>query len=242
MTKEWSMKNCISPVCYVHQNSRGVTNDYIRLKNRFREIRKNANDDFDTIVLDYMIFSLLADDEKLKSESIAEDMLLDPSLKDEVTRLENEFCDYKSALDRHGMSNQFIRYIRTLSKRIIDLHNELEYRDSFMRIFQDDFECPSNKTLVKNKVLYDEREWRSIKYVADFDLKSNPDEYEGAIKNCFLPQRFNLKFNDDDLVAVLVESEKVRKKLIEFIKNESTLIPYKNAESKVVEICKFSEQ
>lgn len=55
LTKEWGKKNGISPVRYIHENSPGILPNYIKSKNRFREIRENAGDHYDTVAMDYSI-------------------------------------------------------------------------------------------------------------------------------------------------------------------------------------------
>lgn len=122
-----------------------------------------------------------------------------------------------------------------------ELHNELENRDAIVRVYQDDFTSPATGTVIKDKILYDEREWRSVKFFGDQDFQKNPKEFEDAINNKFLPKRFNLKFTRDDLVAILVNDQKEIDELVDFVKKTKTPINSKTDLPKIKLYADFHE-
>lgn len=198
LTKEWGKQNGISPVRYIHENSPGILTNYIKCKNRFREIRQNAGDHPDTVVMDYSIFSILLDANKLHYDSLDEDVKHDSNLLNEMEVLEKDFLKLFNDLRSLGQDKTLAKYFRSLVNRILELHNELERRDSFMRVYSEDFTHPSTQKTIFNKILYDEKEWRSIKYADKAD-------YIDAVTNKFLQPKYNLKFSDNDVLAILLK-------------------------------------
>lgn len=110
-----------------------------------------------------------------------------------------------------------------------------------MRVYQDDFPSPATGTIIKDKVLYDEREWRSVKFFGDQDFQNNPKEFEEALANKFLPARVNLTFTSSDFVAILVSEQKQIDELVDFVKNNKTLIDSKTDLHKIKLYADFHE-
>jgi hypothetical protein len=215
LTKEWGKRNGVSPVRYIHENSPGMTSNYISSKNRFRDIRIRADHHDDTVIMDYIIFSLLLDSKKLHFDSIDEDIRANPNLLIDMKSTETEFLKAFEILKSNNHDLPVTRFMRSLMNRIYELHNEVEKRDSFMRVYNEDFTHPATKKTILNKILYDEKEWRSIKYPSGL-------EFSEAVKNKFLPEKYNLKFNDDDVLAILLKDKETVDEMIDFIKSNKT--------------------
>lgn len=225
LMKDWGIKNGVSPVRYIHKNSIGIYEDYIKMKNINREIRdKNiAPENSYQFAYDYLAFSLAKDLGHLSRTSIEGSRNVNPALDDFMKEFDSEFDKLELFLKGNNSLQLFQKYINSIGNRIIELHNELEKRDAFLRIYQDDFSCPTG-TVITNKILYDEREWRSIKYINSDDFKKNPSEYYDAISKGYLPERYNLLFDSNDFVALLVSNTIVKTELQNFLENEITLL------------------
>ncbi|RXQ92208.1 hypothetical protein EO244_11710 [Ancylomarina salipaludis] len=229
LTKEWGINNGVSPVRYVHENSPGISQDYIQSKNRYRDIRQRSNGRGDDVLKEYVIFSVLKDSDKLKSDTFQTEINENPALLREMSELETEYRDIYHILTRYKKGNVLAKFLRSLINRIFELHNELERRDSYMRIYKDDFTQPANNHTIHDKILYEEKEWRSIKY-RDISEKSD-----------FLPVSYNLTFNEDDIVAILVEDKEKKDSLIQFLSTNSTLVNATKTIPKIEIITNFKE-
>lgn len=86
-----------------------------------------------------------------------------------------------------------------------------------MRAYKEDFTHPSTKVTTKDKILYDEREWRSVKYAERAD-------YLDAAKNKFLPLKYNLTFSDSDVVAILLKDQATLELIKYYLSNNKTLL------------------
>ena len=127
--------------------------------------------------------------------------------------------------------------------RINELHNELSLRDIFMRQYSEDFKCPKNNKLIKNKIIYDESEWRAVKR---FTL--NTDSSESTFKDIFdnlhkgyLPKNYNLKFTNKDIYAILIESNKDKEIILDYLDDKSVIKP-ELIEDKIELIDKYQEK
>lgn len=243
LSKEWGIKNDISPIRYIHKNSLGTKENYIKTKNLNREIGEKSVTASNTYqyAADYIGFGLANDNGLMPQPSILQSSASEPKLSPFLDNFDKEFKGLEDELQKIGKFKQFATYIHTLGNRLLELHNELEARDAFLRVYQDDFDCPASGTTIPAKVLYDEREWRSVKFIGNIDFASNPDEYKQAVINKFLPPRFNLKFSSNDLVAILVNDKKQIDELVDFVKNNVTLIDCKTDLHKIKLYADFHE-
>lgn len=216
LTKELGIANGVSPVRYIHHHSPGVSKAYLQSRNRWREIREASGDDADTTMMDYTLFSLLLDQDQLRHDSLHNDVA-DPAISDELQNLEEQFFAMLEGTKQTRTDLFLSRCFRTLYNRLGTLHNELESRDAFMRIYQDDFKHPSSPDPIKDKVLYDEREWRSIKF-------PNTVEKATAVADKFLPSAYNLLFSDDNVVAILLQDQQALDELQLFLSSTTTLL------------------
>jgi hypothetical protein len=234
LTKEWGIQNGVSPVRYIHNNSPGILTNYIKSKNRFREIRQKAKDHEDTIVMDYSIFSILLDSNKLFYDRLDEDIVNNSNLLNEMEALEKEFLKIFKRTKLVCQKKIITKYFRSLINRILDLHNELERRDSFMRVYSEDFTHPSTNKTIYNKILYDEKEWRSVKFAERID-------YLEAVKNKCLPLKYNLTFTDSDVLAILLKDQSTLDLVSNYITTNKTLLDPKITCTKLEIIDKYKE-
>jgi len=110
-----------------------------------------------------------------------------------------------------------------------------------MRVYKDDFISPTTNITILNKVLYDEREWRSVKLFGVLDYQNNLEEIKAAITNKFMSQRFNLTFDRNDIVAILVSNDSQKIHLLNFIKNSETFLDNKMDLNKIMLFTDFKE-
>ena len=75
-------------------------------------------------------------------------------------------------------------------------------------------------------MFYDEREWRAVKH----PLK---DEIDESFENKHLPIEKNLKFSDEDLIAILVENETNKQELIDYLESSDLLISKQKTLNKI---------
>lgn len=160
LTKEWGISNGVSPVRYIHRSSVGVQDNYIKMKNRFREIREVPSltgNELYTVTVNYFLLSSLIESDDYNYETIDAFYASDPHAQEKMEAFEREFKVYLSELNNHKLKLKFEQYLSSLGRRLIELHEELEFRDSYLRIYSDDFKCPASGK-IGNKILYDERE------------------------------------------------------------------------------------
>ena len=103
-----------------------------------------------------------------------------------------------------------------------------------MRVYSQDFTHPASGVSIKDKILYDEKEWRSIRFANDKD-------YSLSMSSKFLPDSYNLRFEDDDILAVLVTDVNSLNETKEYLRNNKTLLDYHKTESKLSLIDNYKE-
>lgn len=243
LTKDWGIRNNISPVRYVHNTSVGQFPDYIKTKNINREIRTNnvQTNQHHQYAIEYLCMALAKDSGQMQHPSIAQSAQTNLNWNKFICDFETEFDNLEAELKKSGKEKILYKYFHSIGNRLLELHNELEKRDAFMRVYQDDFTSPATGNVIKDKVLYDEREWRSVKYFGDQDFQKNPKEYEEALRNKFMPARFNLTFTSNDFVAILVNDQKQIDELVDFVQNNKTLIDSKTDLDKIKIYADFIE-
>ncbi len=233
LTKDWGIKNGISPVRYIHEQSPGVSPEYIKLKELFRETHKFRQDAVATQVRVYALCSLLLDKGALPPGPMAFRVAAQGGTSlSLLQQLEGEFDKTLESTE----ATTFVSFLNTLFNRICELHNELEKRDAFCRAYKEDFLHPVSG-LMPDKVLYDEREWRSIRFIDETHDESHVEKYLAALRQKFLPPEYNLKFSNDDVQYIIVDSQPEKAQLLEFISNEVCLVDA----SLAPKICTFDE-
>ncbi len=213
--KEWGIKNGITPLRYVHDNSPGTHEDYIKLKNDFRIAREALKDGNQ---LDYflsLITFITAREKGILTEDTIHDQQRVNPIDSHLDKIDKDFSNKKSTYGDKALMEIFNDWIIPVLHLLEKSTDELEKRDAFIRIYQDDFRH------VKNKVLYDEREWRSVKFITESENKKNPQLLLDAMRNKYLPTEYNLHFLPNDIYAIIVETDEEKNELIEFIKKEA---------------------
>lgn len=234
LTKEWGLRNNVNPVRYVTTTSPGLSQNYIGIKNRYREIRKITCDHLDTVAMHYLIFSVLKMENKLSFDSATEELVLNPDFLNEFDKLEKEYVGIIEYLKETPHIKPFAKFTRSLCDMLGELHNELEKRDSLMRAYKEDFTHPATNITIKDKVLYDEREWRSVKY-ADY-----ADSQQASVDK-FLPKKYNLFFSDTDVLAILLKDQENLEIVKNHLLSNKTLLDPEVAIDKLQLIDNYSE-
>jgi hypothetical protein len=226
LTKDWGIKNNITPVRYVHKSSVGQFPDYIKTKNINREIRQHnvTTNQHHQYAIEYLCMALAKDSGQMQHLSIAQSAAAHPNWDKFLEDFDKEFEELENELKPTGKDKILYKYFHSIGNRLLELHNELEKRDALMRVYQDDFASPATGTVIKDKILYDEREWRSVKYFGDQDYQKNPGEYKQALIDKYMPQRFNLTFDSKDFVAILMTNKKEIDDLKNFINSNKTFL------------------
>lgn len=222
MHKEWGIRHGISPVRYVHANSPGATPDYAQLRSMYRSARKRSLANSGQMLMHYLVecavqeagHSVVQDDSRMFPLALPGADQVAQAVQRQLKQLQND-AEGKAAIDLMDM----------LMDRIHALHNELEHRDAFVRAYRENFECPATRREIKGKVLYDEREWRSVRFLTVSRLREAPQDLLDAESNKHLPSEDNLRFGGGDVHAVLAQDAATRERLAHLIKSGRTLLP-----------------
>lgn len=212
--KTWGIKNEISPIRYIHDKSTGATKDYYNIKNDLREARKTLQDGNQ---IDYFLALILHSSARekglLTKDSIFQEVG-NVALNNYLSAIDQSYADKRKKFGDKDLSEIFNEWVIPILHMLEKTVDELEKRDSLLRIYQGDFRH------IKNKILYDEREWRSVKFVTEAENKVNPSILTDAMKNEYLPESYNLKFDTQDIEAILVETDTEKEELKKFIIDE----------------------
>ena len=235
LKKEWGIREDISPVRYIHERSPGMTDAYIALKNLNRVSAEARKDGIATHITTYLLSSVLMDKGLLPNGNLQKTLAAAPlfsPLLGQVAAVDHIFNEFVESLSSEDRKLEFFNYLNSLMNRIIELHNELELRDSFLRAYSEDFTHPRSGHF-PSKVLYDEREWRSKRTINERPDGSHASEYAQAIKDGFLPPSYNLTFGNDDLEYIIVRTDEEKNLLLEFLRGTTCLVDAIATESKI---------
>ena len=231
LTKEWGMRNGISPVRYVHSASPGMNAKYVELKKMHRhasDFRPQGHSEYFKM---YLIPALMLEEGILRDGSFVQTLQADPSLLATARNFEKEFDDLSADLS-HPQKLVFYKSLNVMLNRISELHNELENRDAFVRAYKEDFVHPESGTF-PDKVLYDEREWRSIRMIAEEKDGSHNAAFKTALESKFLPPEYNLTFSDADLVYIVVKTDAEKSDIMNFVSGGTSQITPSATTSKI---------
>ena len=231
MTKDWAINNQISPVRYIHSKSPFTSDGYIKRKTYDRECVQTQTNPSAQVLLTSMIETLIATN-VLNQQSLIAQTKVDENLKNELNRMEDEYTAMQKAIASAGHLETFEKFLFGIHSRIRLLHNELELRDALVRVYKDRFIHPITG-VHPDKVLYDEREWRSIKMSTQADAAI-------SAKNKYLGESYNLKFSETDVVAILLEQPSDRDRVKLLIKSGNTMLA-RSAINKVMLINDYKE-
>lgn len=229
LSKSWGIENGITPVRYIHKTSPGTSDDYLQLKAYSNKIRLLSSKEKTSYPVLYLLMLKTLLDERTGKLNYNSDF-------SGFNQHHTEFAEFYDFLK--GQNEQraklFTEYIGLLQYRVTELENELALRNILMRNYEEDFTCPVSKAQIENKILYDEREWRAFKplELTESNMREKISETQLFLNQGFLPKEYNLKFTSDDIVSVVVNSEKDR----EYLQNNlpsSALVKFADIKSKV---------
>ncbi|MCX6898506.1 MAG: abortive infection system antitoxin AbiGi family protein [Verrucomicrobia bacterium] len=240
LTKSWGIDRKITPVRYIHKKSVGAGKTYQYLKNLYRssvalvdkhvpalmndgkiENKQGVRDP--QLVMSYLLFSLLFDDGFVPDGDLETAMANNPAVKAEIIRRSTEYSGLINSTPDDARSLYFCKCVSTLVRRIYGLHSELEERDVLMRALEE-----------KDRVLYDEKEWRSMGRIPAKDDFSHLIDLAKAWKRGYLPPSSNLKFEAKDLEYIVVTHERQKTHVLKFLRNNHCLIKEADAYDKLV--------
>ena len=215
LTKHWGMRNKISPVRYVHSNSCGLEQQYIELRIFTKGLFKSEHDfkkdsDFeDKIIKNVIAWSFWMDKRDANCDLLK-------------AQTNNEYDELVEMLKPKNKDKYFKETILKFRQRIADLYNSLEIGDPFIRNYREDFICPNSGEKIKDKVLYDEREWRSCitTYLPEDVVDCESDS--GITMKGFLKNNYNLAFIDEDLIEIRLDRAESKDDLHRFLKENNT--------------------
>ena len=120
LTKEWGIKNDISPIRYIHKSSLGSKENYIKIKNLNREIWEKSVTAPNTYqyASDYIGFGLAKDNNLMPQPSIFQSSVSEPKLSSFLDNFDKEFKELEDELQKNGKFKQFATYIHTLGNRL----------------------------------------------------------------------------------------------------------------------------
>ena len=228
MKKEWAIKNGITPLSYIHESSPIMDDSWVVRRYLNQLARNFIAQNLGSIPPSNYVAII----EELENQITANG--INKSNLDLITKKptwQQQFYNKILVLATTPCS-----YSSQLGNAFDILFLELEKRDSFSRIYQGDFNHPISG-LHPDKVIYDEREWRSIK------MPPNALIAQQSVTNGYLPQPFNLLFNDDDIEYIILENHRHKQDLINLIQssNTSTLLTSKSV-PKIKLLCQMKKE
>lgn len=138
LTKDWGINNSITPVSYIHRQSKAISTSYIKHKNAYRAARNKAKNNNEILQL-YLMYSILYDKKNISEDRLEEALNKNPFLLKTLGEIENNYCDYYDRLKVNDLHKKFAEYMISLFEKVLKLHHELEQRDSLLRIYEDNF-------------------------------------------------------------------------------------------------------
>jgi hypothetical protein len=205
LTKEWGIRNGVSPVRYVHSTSPGTDINY-RFVKTLKYDSDEAFSDATERALRVTTRMRSVRDYVGAGNEISFPFMVNANVEqkyfNELAEIVTNTTDEKAAIFRHTFE--------ALSHYIQILHNELEIRDHFMRVYEEF----SDNTLVRR---YDEREWRA-------SWLPSREEFEQLRLNGIprgmrhqLGDEFNIKFDDSDVKHIIVSNKNEKANLESYL-------------------------
>lgn len=231
LTKEWGIKNRVTPVQYIHSNSIPKSEDYWEFALFKDAIIEMANGS-DRFVLSVLINSLLVDD-LTKKHPITEQEYFNKK-----SNYEKEIATVLNSFNQE-QKQAFAKYITILFNRLITFNNCLERRNVYLKSYRGTLTRKDKE--IPNVVFYDEREWRAVEFITTKNQMDDPNFYDTAIREGKLPDKANLKFTDNDVVAILVEKKEQVQEIAKYIREYQPLWDYNKTLEKIIPIDKFAE-
>jgi hypothetical protein len=190
----------------------------------YRSARNAVDNRPDKMLLMYLMHCILRDSGDLAQGDLQTTVTLDASTRAKAQAAQQRIKRALTEVETMKVNAEVTCLLELLMNQLHQLHNELEKRDAHMRAYKEDFTSPATGQSIKDKVLYDEREWRSVRFLDLSDVLSQPETYAEAVKNGHLPSEYNLKFGDNDVHAILAEDEAAQEGLKRLIESGETLL------------------
>jgi hypothetical protein len=200
-----------------------------------------AEHDHAEMLRHYICSAKLYDAGEVSHGNVASAVESDPLLLIRYAKIQLDLVKTTEGITSDPVRAAFLAHLNDLFNRIKDLHNELEARDAFIRAYIEDFK-PSDGDVIRGKVLYDEREWRSIKIIEARHDGLHATPYAEAVKNKFLPLSYNLRFTADDLQFVVVEHESDKETIRDFLSANACLVTSDEVTGKLVTFAELSRR
>lgn len=228
--KSWGIENGITPVQYIHETSIPRAEDYWEIKELFANVKTVSPKGFDKLVRTLLITSLLIDYTK-KNNPITEDDYFKKkeAFEKELSKIFNEFSEEQQ--------RAFVRYITILFNRLMTINNCFERRNAYLKSYTGNL--IRGNEIFRDKVFYDEREWRAVRPITVMDQITDQEFYNKAIEERRLPDEFNLKFSDDNVEAILVEKSDQVTELKDLVKANNYLLITQKIIDKISPIDEF---
>lgn len=153
LKKEWGMKNGISPVRYIHENSYGISEDYIKFKNDLRNSQNIMHDKGN--IIDYICSILVYRKAREKGLMTKDNIYTEQDntdLQKYFSDFDTEFENIKKIVGDEMLLKILDNYMRPILNGLESAYDELERRDTFLRIYEGEFRG------IPSKIFYDERE------------------------------------------------------------------------------------
>lgn len=226
LNKLWGIKNGVSPVMYIHDNSPGMSKDYLKyIQYMYLISTSSKNDklfnyeysDIFEIIGNLLIFKqtgawdLMYPDKQDLPETL--DKLKKLPIKDKVLEIKEKFDKMSNHFKKDTEVYEFfLTLIREFDDLFYLIASHISHVTRFQRAYSNSFRG------YDNKILYDEREWRSVisPSTHDVDLDELVEKYRNSIpitdkyvfeKIEYLPEEFNLKFSWDDISMIVLEKD-----------------------------------
>lgn len=233
LTKEWGIRKEISPVRYINGTSVGMSDRYMQTKTTHREMLETSGYELaDSFVKEIVLQKYICNGSLKGMQSVVQKNAADPKFAREIQDELDTFAEMEKAIVDAKFQDFYEQMKGRVAFLLESLYDELERRDAFERNYTEDFTHP-NSGFHPDKILYNEREWRSVKHLG-VDALLKPDAPD------HLPPSENLTFEDDDVVAILVERKEYVEPIKDMIIKRQTLLSPDSA-SKVIFVEEYRE-
>lgn len=239
LRKDWGIRNGISPVRYIHHNSPGASQGYLKMKAITNHFKWKQSDSKVEYSIAYLLMLQSFHDSGTQNLDYTRD--IDSS---EAAKHRSEFVSMNKFLveNNRDYAYQFALYLRLLQYRITELENELSIRNYYVRNYKENFICPIDGE-IQDKILYDEREWRAVKAFGytEATIGETYKEVSEYVSQGFLPANFNLSFSEGDVLAVIVEDNDGAEYLFKEISDQNSFISKTRLRNIIVPMDKYRD-
>jgi hypothetical protein len=214
LSKEWGIRNGVTPVQYIHSGTPALSDYYMAMMAVFRGM-KSLTEEHNLNPSDVQRHhAAIIRWRRDEHEQVGHIEPRDPT-REERTLVQHYNMELLKVTNDD--SNEFTPIIEhtfeSLMWYITLLHNELDNRDSYFRIYE---EQSSSGKMVRR---YDEREWRAVFQFMVGDSTETSIEKRDNGKE-WLIEPYTLKFEVSDITQIIVANDVQNKNLELFLKEE----------------------